>query len=49
MKKKDEPIKKMTNDELLERLFTKKGAKHIKNHVQRLDAEKENRSKKVDK
>ena len=27
MKKKDELVKKMTNDELLEHLFTKKGAK----------------------
>ena len=49
MENKDKLTKKMTNDELLEHLFTKKGAKHIKEHVKKLDTAKEKKSKKVSK
>ncbi len=45
-KKEKEPVKKMTNDELLEHLFTEKGATHIKEHVKKLSDEKGKRAKK---
>lgn len=49
MKKKTKHPKDMTNDELLAHVFHPKVVKHIKKHVQDLNAEKEKPSKKVDK
>lgn len=49
MKKKTKHPKDMTNDELLAHVFHPKVVKHIKKHVQDLNAEKGKPSKKADK
>jgi hypothetical protein len=49
MKKKIKHPKDMTSDELMADVFHPKALEHIKKHIRDLEAEKEKRSKKVDK